>query len=489
MRYSAAMRRLSQPAQATGGLRALFGTSRLLALAGGLLMMVAPALAWPDPPPPVAPLTLAAAVSHALEHSERARIAQARTDAAEARMARARAVFWPDVTLSGNYTHRLFEADVGATGAALSGRGFSQPQDLFTATAGLSATLFDFRAYPLLRQARHARTAARLTEREDRRALAFEAAQAFVSTLGATQILAAAGRRRTLAAHSLDEARARSGARLGSVHDVTRSELEVHTADTTLAQAQASADQARLALATLLGFAAAESMGPLAAPVSAVDQAPASTSPLCTPPDCAVPAAPAVDSKVRARRADLEARRELLAGQNEYADEPGRRFVPSLRFDAKYQLSSEETMGGRNDDATLGLTLTWPIFDGFERDAEAEERRAVARELQALLDQAARSVDRDVQQALVMLTASRTVVASARAAAAASVRNADEAAALRAQGLAQAFEVADAQARQFEADVARTRAELGEIAARLQLSLALGEWPAGVEPPAGAGGP
>lgn len=427
--------------------------------------------------PTAAPLTLRAVVARALERNERARIATARSEAAEARLARARAVFWPDVTLTGNYTHKLFEPETSGF-AAQFGRDFSQSQDVFTATAALTATLFDFRAYPLLRQARLAASAARLTETEERRALAFEAAQAFVSTLGAEQVVQAAERRVALGAQSLAEARARAEARLASVHDATRAELELRTAESTLAQARATAEQARLGLALLLDLESPDALGPLASPATDADAGPT------TGPDTADPAE---IRKARERRADLEARRSLLRAQEELASEPGRRFVPTLKADAQYRLSSEEQMGGRNDDASVGLTLSWPIFDGFERDAEADERRAVVREQAAALELAARTVDRDVRSARVALSTQRTLAGTAKLAADAAVRNAQEASALYSQGLSQAFEVADAQARQFEAEVALTRAALGVLAARLQLSLALGEWPDGATPPAAAG--
>jgi outer membrane protein TolC len=426
------------------------------------------------PPASTPPLTLATAVQRALERNERARIALARTEAAQARLDRARAVFWPDLTLTGNYTHKLFEPETSGF-AAQFGRDFNQSQDVFTATAALTATLFDFRAYPLLRQARLAESAARLTEAEERRALAFEAAQAFVSTLGAEQVVQAAERRVALSTQSLTEARARAEARLASTHDVTRAELELRTAESTLAQARATADQARLGLALLLDYDGPEALGSLAAPGDARAGAPEPAHP------------PADARKALERRADLEARRTLLRAQEELASEPGRRFVPTLKADAQYRLSSEEQMGGRNDDASVGLTLSWPIFDGFERDAEALERRAVAREQAAALELAARTVTRDVRAARLALETQQTLALTADRAANAAVRNAQEASALYSQGLAQAFEVADAQARQFEAEVALTRAALGVVAARLQLSMALGEWPAGVTPPAAAG--
>ena len=415
-----------------------------------------------------APLTLEAAVGRALERNERARAAGARVEAADARLARARAFFWPDLTLTGNYTHRLFEPQ------AAGGRGFGQDQDVLSATAGLSATIFDFRTYPLLRQARQAREASRLNAAEERRALAFEAAQAFLATLGAEQVVEAALRRRALAAQGLREAKARAEARLASVHDVTRSELASHDADAAVARVRVAAAQARVHLAALLDLPETDAQAPLLAPAALLSlSGPA--------PDAVTTGAGGLVEAARAERADLAARRAGLAAQAESADEPGRRFVPSLRFDAQYGVSSQEGFGGRHDDGVVGLTLAWPLFDGFERDAEEDERRAVWREQAAMAEQAVRFVERDVRLALVALEAQSAQIEATRAAAGAATRNTQETTTLYGQGLASAFEVADALTRQFEAEVALTQAELGLAAARLQLSLATGAYPPGAK--------
>lgn len=184
--------------------------------------------------------------------------------------------------------------------------------------------------------------------------------------------------------------------------------------------------------------------------------------------------------RARTQRQDVAARRASLAAQAEFADEPGRRFVPTLKLDAQYRVASAAGQGGRYDDGQIGLTLSWPLFDGFERDADAAERQATLREQSALADAQLRSVDRDVRLANETIETQRAQLVAARAAEQAAARNANEAAELLRQGLGTAFELADAQARQFDAEVGRTRAELGLAAARLQLQMALGEWPAGL---------
>src|SRR5687767_3927435 len=64
---------------------------------------------------PAAAFTLEDAIRSALERNERVQIAQNRQYAASARVDRARAFFFPELTASANYTRRLQEnvRDVG----------------------------------------------------------------------------------------------------------------------------------------------------------------------------------------------------------------------------------------------------------------------------------------------------------------------------------------------------------------------------------------
>ena len=186
-------------------------------------------------------------------------------------------------------------------------------------------------------------------------------------------------------------------------------------------------------------------------------------------------------SAARARRLDLAARRELVAAQSELSTEPMRRFVPTLRGDLSYRLSSEENFSGRNDDGAFTLTLAWPLFDGFERNADQSERLATLRELSLAATQQVRLVERDVSMALARSSGQAEVLKQAASTETLAERNFKETETLHREGLATAFELADATHRRFEAALARVRAEIDAAAASLQYNSALGLDPGGLD--------
>src|SRR5262249_37505497 len=116
------------------------------------------------------PLSIHEAIRLGLSRNERAAIAGQQVAAAEARVDRARAFFFPDLTARGTYTRRGHTVQ-------------DQKQDALFAQASSTLTLLDVRAFPLYRRAKLERDAERDASSNDRRLLAFEVADAFLSTL------------------------------------------------------------------------------------------------------------------------------------------------------------------------------------------------------------------------------------------------------------------------------------------------------------------
>jgi outer membrane protein TolC len=404
---------------------------------------------------PAAPLTLERAITLALARDERAKVADEQRVQGEARVDRARALFFPDLTLTGQYTLRGRQSQF-------------QDQNAFSGTATVSLSLFDGRARPLYRQALRERDATRLESAEAKRQLAFEVADAYLQTLGLERVVEAAQRRADLARQSLADAQGRASAQLASSNDVTRAELELATAERELARSRADLDRARLALGYLVGEDVAL---PLAAPDALLAEA-------------AAPPAANVDTLVaqaRSRRLDVAARVKRAEALDFAADEPRGRFWPSLALTGQARASSEEGFAGANTDWFLGVTLTWNVWDGGERAAEAEALDAAARIGDLDAAAASRRVDLEVRQALAQLGTAREVVAQAEAAVAAARKNAEETAILYRRGLARAIEVVDAAAALFDAEVALARESYGLGLALLDLRAALGLDPLGKE--------
>jgi len=410
------------------------------------------------------PLTLERAVALAAERNETVLAAQKRAAAADARVARARAFFFPELTVTGAYTRRLHEStrEVGGEQVVV------QTRNALGATATARMSLFDARGYPLYRAARLEGAAAELDAREARRVVAFEAADAFLSTLGNQQVYEAARRRLDFARQSLQDAKARAEAGLASTNDVTRAELEVSSAEVRLAVARGTADTSRLELGFLL---VSPVQGPLALPEPLLAEAAGSTD---------QPAG--LEREAEARRLDIISARLKVQAQEEAAREPLARLFPSLGITGQYRLTNEAGLAGRRGDGFLALDLTWNLFDGGERYAERRERVALAQASELEATARTRRVGVDIQLAQVQLTNAQAALRQSELAATQARRNAEETGILYRQGLSTALAVADASLRLFEAEVAVAQARYILGVALLELRAAVGLDPVGKEP-------
>jgi outer membrane protein TolC len=420
-----------------------------------LSLTATPALAQPPR------FTLEAAVRLAAERNERARVAAAQAEAAQGRLQRSRAFFFPDLTVSGAYTRRLHETvrNVG------DGRVTISRHDALSAQANLTVPLFDARLFPLYRQAKLEGLSASLAAAAERRLLGYEAADAFLMVLSQQHVVEAAARRLEFSRVTLKDARARVQAGLVSSNDVTRSELEAVTAEREVATAQASAATARLELGHLVDT---EIAGELASPEALLAEA-------------AQPAASAADLIAAGlqKRLDLQSGKAHVQALEMAALEPQRRLFPAFAGVAQYRVTNEGGFSGRVGDGFAGVTAIWPLFDGGERRGDRREREALARAGAAEQDARVRAVALEVRSAMVSLENAQSTQRVAAHAREVARRNVEETSALYRQGLGRALDVADANLRLFEAEVALVRERYGLALAFLGLRAAAGEDPPG----------
>jgi outer membrane protein TolC len=394
-----------------------------------LFLLAAPAAFAQD-----APLTIERAVELAVTRNERAAIADTTVEQAEARVRQARSFLLPRVDITSTLDQDFQGTD----------------RTNFNTNALLRQTIFNARAFPLFRQARLERDAARLTATETKRLLAFDAATAFLSTLSVDQVLLAAERRRDFAQVNLNDVRARFEAGLVSSNDVTRAELEMATAVRGVAEARGDAQSARIDLATLLNTPVTSVVAPVEL-LDAADDAPA--------------AADAEVTRAQQQRTDIAAARTEVEALRAFADEPAARFLPSLEFNAQARNVNDGPVSNRANEGFLGLTMNWAVFDAGVRAAERAERLAQLRGAELDLVARMRQVEREVRNAAVRLTTEQAALREALAAVRAARKNADETSELYRQGLASALELADANQRLFEAEVA-------EVTARFRMAVA-----------------
>ena len=411
-------------------------------------------------------LTLEDAVRMALAKNEQALAADARLSAAQARVARARSFFLPSLDATGAYTRRPDEVARTINDQRI----VVQSNNAFSGAATLNLMLFDSKSIPGIRQVRSERNAEQSASAESKRQLAFEVSQAFLTTLGAEQVLEASRRRFEFARQNLDAAKARYDAGLVSVNDVTRTELEFATAEMGVTRVKGETETTYLELGYLLDDP--EIAGTRLVPPEFLIKAAASDS---------VSAEARVD-EAQKRRLDLDALRWRAKGQRDLLMEPILRLLPSLNLTGQYRYTNEAGLSGKTTTWNAGVMLSWDIFDGFARNADYGEQKALVRIAELDVTSTLRRIEIDVRNALVSLASQRASLKEAQVAYEVAQRNAAETTALYRQGIASALEAADASVRLFESEVALVRERYGLAVAYLNFEAALGLDPFGKEP-------
>jgi outer membrane protein TolC len=428
----------------------------------GVLLVLVPSIAHAED----GGLNLETAVRLALTRNERALAADAQIRAAEARVTRARSYFLPTLTGTGTYTRRPYEVKrtVGESDIVI------QSLNAVAGVAQINLTLFDAHSIPALLQANSERNAQRFASAESRRQLSFEVGNAFLATLGTDQVLQASQDRFEYARQALEAAKARYAAGLVSVNDVTRAELEHATAEMGVIQIKGQVETTYLELGFLLDDPDA-ARKKLVIPEFLLKEAEQSP-----------PTVEQMIAEAQNRRLDLGSLRHQAKAQRALMIEPTLRWLPSLSFNGQYRYTNESGLTGRATNWNLGMTLTWSIFDGFSRNADYKERKALAVLADLDVKTALRKVELDVRDALVSLDNQRATLKQAAVARDVARKNAAETAELYRQGLATALEAADANVRLFEAEVELVRERYGVGIAFLNLEAALGLDPFGKEP-------
>ena len=346
------------------------------------------------------PLSLESAVDLAMERNERTRLAEQDVEVAQAQLDQARAWFFPQATLAGTYTRRLYPTVRPVDGQ----NRVLMSENGLNGALGVNLVLLDVQAIPLYQSASRSVQATSLGAMEQRRQLAFDAAQAFLLVLTSEQVRDAAHGRVAFAQQTLADTRARFSAQLVGTNDVTRAELELAVARAVLANTDGVAQSNYLQLAFLLAMPVEP---PLASPQALFDQAQhAQLRP--------------TEELLRAaiqRRPDLRALERGIDAARVKSLSPPLRLVPSVTARAEARGTNEPGLFGRHLDGSAMITLTWPLYDGGFR--AADERRldafAEAASLQTLA--LSRQVATDLEKAITMLGATQRALGQSQAAA------------------------------------------------------------------------
>jgi outer membrane protein TolC len=399
---------------------------------------------------PTSPLRIEDAVQLALTRNERAKVSDLQVVVAEAAVERARAGFLPIVALSGNDQQHL-----AATGPT--------PANVGTSSFLVNQPIVNAPAWPLYSQAKALADAQRAQNIDDKRLLAFLAANAFLAVLNADDLLQAAERQFSMAKANLDDAQARVLAGLTSSNDVTRSHIDIAGAARQMQADEGNLDNATIQLAFTI---AAPVVGPLARPsatLNAAEQPPGQ-----------------IDALVRfamEHRPDVMAARHAVVAAHDFASEPLLRLVPTLGIQAGANMTTNSPASGRWHDETLTGTLSWTLYDAGVRYADKHSRDAQASIADLNLQQLGRGVDAQVRASAALLVSAQAALVVAEDAVKAARQGADEAAILYRQGLAKAIELVDANDTRFTSEINYAGAEYAMAQAYLNLRQSLGLGP------------
>jgi outer membrane protein TolC len=422
-----------------------------------------------DVPPPAAPEPSAAAtppqsgqwmkideaVELALTRNERARISDLNVRVADAAVEKARAGFLPILTFNSADTET---AVVPAT----------QPRNVGTGGFVFTQPLLNASAFPLYAQAKALADAQRAQNTDDKRLLAFSAANAFFGVLSEDAVVEAAQRQLDNAKANLEDTKARAEAQLTSSNDVTKAEVDLGGAGRELEADKGSLASAYVALEFLLNAS-------VSGPVTRPDPI------LATARQPLAPAETLVKFAIE-HRPDVLVDKHMAVAAHDFADEPMMRLIPTvgLTGTASGTTNAPTTTKAWNQETVAG-TLTWTIYDAGSRYADKHSRDAQAIIADLTLQQLVRNVDAQVRSAMALLTAAQAEFQVATQARDAARQDVDETLILYRQGLAKAIELVDANDGRFTAEVNYASSQYAMAQAYINLRQALGLDPLGTE--------
>jgi outer membrane protein TolC len=401
------------------------------------------------------PLTLEQAIDLVLERNEIPRIATLRVEQAKAARRGAYAGLLPTLSVSGTYTRRAKEISRDMNGEQI----ILQSKNALGTNAQARIDLFDPSAFPLIGGATSDIEAAVLMRLESERTLCFDVAESFFAVLSAERLVNAAKKRDELSQGVLNQMKARLEAGLAGVNEVTRSELELESAKLAVTTAQSSVEFARLSL----GYLIDETVdGPLVEPSMRIE---VGKDPV------------ALEQQAVYERGDLKAGRATAEATRKRSKEPWMRLIPGIGVLATWRATNEPGISNMSTDWNVATTLTWVLYDGGLRYAEAR-RLAAEYEIVTLETKALRRrVGFEVRSALTSLKTAQAAVEQAEARLVVAQKNAIEVRERFVHGLSTALEQADAAVSEFEATVEVERQKLNGRVATLSLLRALGRWP------------
>jgi outer membrane protein len=301
----------------------------------------------------------------------------------------------------------------------------------------LSQTLWSYQAFSQLKEANFAAAAAEAAYQGAVQNLLLRVAQAYFAILSAADQLATNRSEREAFAVLLNQASTRERTGVGPRSDVEQARAFYDATEQGVIDAQNALDDANLALSEIVGAPIA-GVAPLRADI-----------PLTSPePDSAD------DWVTSARQGNydvLTAALKMEAAQRDISAQRGRGLPTFALTGSSSKITQDEMLGGNETLDTVGVSFSWPLFQGGAVASAVRQSRALYRQAQTVYDSAQREAERQTRAAfrntvsgIQRIGAARRAVDSGAQAVEASRRNVEF-------GTSTEFELLDAQNNYFAA--------------------------------------
>ncbi len=394
-------------------------------------------------------LSLDDALRLALQNNGLARAALAETDAADARLAAARANLYPSIDLSSSTTRTRIEG-----GGAIADT--TQRQNGF----GLEWLLLDNGQRELrIRQSSRTAEATRQSTRDTLRRVLFQTARAYYEVLRRKELLQVADTAVRRAETLLEVAKAQAEVGAAPQKDVLQAEADLANARVQQIQARNALRLAETDLKRLIGWEAQKPLPALTAP-----DAPPSPDPALSVEQ--------LWQRARLQRPDL--RDAELRLQISRLGLDAARLNSLLRLQISARGFREYEPNSRTQ-GSLSIVASYPLFDGGLTRANLREAEASLQSAQFRLQQAERDAYAEVESALLSLREASERLEASKIAVAAAQRNFDAAQESLREGVGTIVEVLTAQLALITAETNLVQATYDAAVAELQLRVATGE--------------
>jgi outer membrane protein len=301
----------------------------------------------------------------------------------------------------------------------------------------LTQTLWSYQAFSLLKEANSQAAAAEATWRGAQENLLLRVALAYFAILSAKDQLAANRNEREAFSTLLNQAKAREQTGVGPRSDVEQAQAFYDATEQSVIDVQNAVDDANLALTAIIG-PHSETIATLQETIPLVSPEPASA-------DEWVASARQDNFDVRAAQLRAEAAARDIAAQR------GRGLPTFSLTGAGSRAWQDHILGGNQTFDSVGVSVSWPLFQSGAIASAVRQSRALYRQAQALYEAAQRDTERqtraafrDVVSGVRRITAARRAVASGHDAVEASRRNVEF-------GTGNEFELLNAQNNYFSA--------------------------------------